>query len=152
MKQWKTRNGQLIDIDKLPDAHLDNIIKMLRRNGFKTPSEAADMLVGPPPQGEMAYDAWAWELDNIRVSVELPYLIEEQLKRWPKYVIHAYAKPVWINEYDSKGKGVQIQVATGQRYELSEPSGWKEASKFLAAGYWKQISKDEAEALIRKSS
>lgn len=51
---WRTRDGRNLSIFEMHEAHLDNTIKFLRRNGWVTPAESLPRPRFPVMQGEYA--------------------------------------------------------------------------------------------------
>ena len=60
--RWTTKDGRSIAIADLGDAHLTNIVAMLKRADMKRASEAWFYLNGPQPTGMHAQDAHASEM------------------------------------------------------------------------------------------
>lgn len=81
---WKTKDGRTLLIRQMPDNHLLNAIRMLKRNGFVSPSTVEAYLLGPPPRGEMAQLYYEQEMDQVfqaPVSPTLGYLEDEADRR-----------------------------------------------------------------------
>lgn len=81
---WKTKDGRTLLIKEMPDNHLLNALRMLKRNGFVSPSTVQVYLSVPPPQGEMAQYAYEQEMNQVfqaPVSPTLGHLEDEADRR-----------------------------------------------------------------------
>lgn len=80
---WKCRDGRLIPIEDLETDHLKNIVAMLRRQGFVTPSEffSCAGYAFSPMTGEYASMAAENELNRMTPWTGLEKLEEELNKR-----------------------------------------------------------------------
>lgn len=79
MSYWRTRDGRVLAIAAMPDNHLDNAVRFLRRQGFITPAEYAALLVLALQAADAAARLRA--LRGVRVSNGLAALEREQLNR-----------------------------------------------------------------------
>lgn len=79
MSYWRTRDGRVLAIATMPDDHLDNAVRFLRRQGFITPAEYAALLVLALQAADAAARLRA--LRGVRVSNGLAALEREQLNR-----------------------------------------------------------------------
>lgn len=79
MSYWRTRDGRVLAIAAMPDDHLDNAVRFLRRQGFITPAEYAALLVLALQAADAAARLRA--LRGVRVSNGLAALEREQLNR-----------------------------------------------------------------------
>ena len=79
MSYWRTRDGRVLAISAMPDDHLDNAVRLLRRQGFITPVEYAALLVLALQAADAAARLRA--LRGVRVSNGLAALEREQLNR-----------------------------------------------------------------------
>lgn len=79
MSYWRTRDGRVLAIAAMPDNHLDNAVRFLRRQGFITPAEYAALLVLALQAADAAARLRA--LRRVRVSNGLAALEREQLNR-----------------------------------------------------------------------
>ena len=82
MAKWKKRDGTEIDVTDMETSHIKNSLNMLKRKGFRDPSEIIDM-IGNPPNGEMALMAWENELDEIFSTPTSKFIgiFEDELKK-----------------------------------------------------------------------
>ena len=79
--KWKCLDGRELEISEMHTDHIKNCVAMMRREGFCTVRELAQMFAMPRDMmGEMAADALDRELDDVKASSALEEM-EEELER-----------------------------------------------------------------------
>ena len=70
---WTCRDGRQIAVKDMDADHIRNALGMLRRKGVMSAAEKSDYFRNPP-SGELAYDAWASEIDQVILAPTSPFI------------------------------------------------------------------------------
>ena len=77
-KTWQSRDGKVHNICDMTTSHIQNCLKMLRRNGFIS---FQDIISGPIPNGDMAQYFYEQDLEEAFGYVHLAIdILEEELR------------------------------------------------------------------------
>lgn len=83
VRNWTTKDGRQIPINKMATQHIKNCLKMLKDQGYISMETLQFYLHCPEPTAEGAYDAFSQELDRVLESDVNPYIdyFEAELKK-----------------------------------------------------------------------
>ena len=124
--KWKTREGKLIPIAEMDDGHLQNTIRLLRRNLDRYHDHNVAVLLSANPSGEMAQDAVDRELDRALENgpdwMDYPatywLLLEEAAKRGMLSFLRGEPEPT---EWDLEIRTQEEQAAYESMRTLPAP-------------------------------